>query len=90
MCALQRYLNSLTDAGRSRSLKTKVGYEYVRGNQKPPHYNPRFRKAATYMLRALIRLTELSRSWQTKCSGSRTFAGIMPSSGAILRNQPKF
>jgi hypothetical protein len=91
MCALQRYLNILTDAWTQPVPQDEVGYEYVRGNQKPPHYNPRSERLRHTMLRALIRLTELSRSWQDEVLREQNFCkDNAPRPEPILRNQPKF
>jgi len=91
MCALQRYLNSLTDAWTQPVPQDEAGYEYVRGNQKPPHYNPRSERLRHTMLQALIRLTELSRSWQDEVLREQNFCkDNAPRPEPILRNQPKF
>lgn len=91
MCALQKYLNDLSNSWTQPLPQDKMGHEYVSGTNDPPHYNPKSNNLRMLMLQALRQLTSLPASWQSQLHKQQSFCKDgAPRPELILRNQPKF
>lgn len=91
MCALQEYLNDLSNSWTEPLPQDALGHEYVRGSKEPPHYKPRSENLRRIMLDALGQLVTLPKAWQTQVHKDQNFCKDgAPRPDPILRNQPKF
>jgi hypothetical protein len=91
MCALQKYLNDLSNSWTQPLPQDRTGHEYVSGTKDPLHYKPKSGNLRQLMLQALQQLTSLSTSWQSQIHKQQSFCKDgAPRPEPILRNQPKF
>ena len=91
LCALQTYLNSLSDAWTHPLPQDMVGNEFVAGLKDPPHYKPRSTNLAKVMFHGLQHLVALAQGWRSQLQASQSFSKDgCPLPEPILRNQPRF
>jgi hypothetical protein len=91
MCALQRYLNDLSNSWIQPLPQDTSGREYICGTKEPPHYKPRSEKLRELMFKALEHLVDLPKTWQQQLHSDQSFCkDNAPRPEPILRNQPKF
>jgi hypothetical protein len=91
MCALQKYLNDLSNSWMHPLPQDAEGREYVRGEKDPPSYKPRSENLRLLMLQALGQLVNLPLEWQAKLHREQSFCKDgAPRPEPIVRNQPKF
>jgi hypothetical protein len=91
MCALQKYLNDLSNSWKQPLPQNVTGQEFIRGDKDPPHYKTRSENLRRLMFQALEQLVGLPISWQAQLRRDQSFCKDgAPRPEPLLRNQPKF
>jgi predicted acylesterase/phospholipase RssA len=91
MCALQNFLNDLSNSWSHPLPQDREGHEYVNGVKDPPHYKPKSNNLRQLIFKALQDLVHLADSWQSQLKPQQSFCKDgEPRPEPILRNQPKF